>query len=114
MSYADFIDDEFVFMEKRRIPDNAGGYQIEWNEGSVFRAKALRQSGSDLLIAQQNGAKEIYKIMTFAGVLLARDDYIKRKKDESIFKITSDPIDGTPPEMSDIKCVMVYAERTTL
>lgn len=114
MPILDFLDDEFVFMEKRRIPDGFGGFVYEWYEGETFYGKAVRKRGNDLIIAQQQGAKEVYKIISVEGVLLNKEDYIKRKADNAMFQITSDSYDGTPPGTSEIKCVMVYAERVTL
>lgn len=114
MAIIDYLTDSFVFMEKHRISDGFGGFVWEWYDGETFQGKAIRKTSSDFLLAAQQGAKEVYKLVAPENVILEKNDTVKRVKDGAILRITSDSIDGSPPASSEIKCVMVYAERTTL
>lgn len=114
MALIDFLDETFFVMNKISTPDGYGGFVWEWQEGVVFLGKAKKKTSSDLIIAQQQGAKEVFKLFTAESMHFEKGDIVKREKDGAVLRITSDAIDGTPPMMSEIKCVMVYAERVTL
>lgn len=114
MALADFLDDDLCIMDKVSRPDGFGGFVWQWLEGVHFLGKALRKSGDQITIAMQQGMNAVYTITTQATVVLERGDYVKRIRDGAILKVTTDPIDGTPPAVSSIKCLMVQAERTTL
>ena len=90
-------------------------YVIDRQEGVHFAGKALRKSSDTILIAQQQGMSELYTITTLAAVPLDRGDYVKRMRDGIILRVTSDPMDATMlPADSEVKCLLVTAERTVL
>lgn len=115
MALVDFLNDDLAIMDKVSQPDGFGGFVWVWQEGVHFAGKALRNSSDTILIAQQQGMNEIYTITTLAAVLLERGDYVKRMRDGIILRVTSDPMDATMlPADSEVKCLLVTAERTVL
>ncbi len=115
MALVDFLNDDLAIMDKVSQPDGFGGFVWVWQEGVHFTGKALRKSSDTILIAQQQGMNEIYTITTLAAVLLERGDYVKRMRDGIILRVTSDPMDATMlPDDSEVKCLLVTAERTVL
>lgn len=114
MALSDFMTDELAVMDKVSKPDGFGGFVWTWQEGARFTGAAVRKSGSNLYIAQQQGMKETYSITTQASVVLERGDIVKRLRDGATLRVTTAPEDGTPPNVSDIKCLYVLAERVTL
>ena len=41
MSLLDDVANKCVLMEKKRMPDGAGGYIVAWAEGAEFRARVM-------------------------------------------------------------------------
>ncbi len=115
MALVDFLNDDLAIMDKVSQSDGQGGFVWVWQEGVHFTGKALRKTSDTILIAQQQGMKEIYTITTLAAVPLDRGDYVKRMRDGIILRVTSDPMDATMlPADSEVKCLLVTAERTVL
>lgn len=114
MALEDFLTEELCIMDKISHPDGFGGIVYTWQEGASFYGKAIRKQGDTLLVAQQQGARETYSITTKAQVQLERGSHVKRMTDGATMRIITDPEDGTPPGISDMRFVYVLAERVSL
>ena len=84
------------FLDKTTAPDGYGGSKIIWKEGAEFKAAISINQSVEILLAQQQGLKEIYTITTRKATRLNYHDVFKRKSDGKIFRITGDEDKATP------------------
>ena len=52
-----------VLMEKKRVPDGAGGYITEWTEGAEFENYQYLDTSMEARRAQQDGVKSLYSAL---------------------------------------------------
>lgn len=76
--------------------DGYGGYKEVWKDGAEFKAAISINQSVELLIAQQQGLKEVYTVTTPKAVRLHYHDVFKRKEDGKIFRITGGEDKATP------------------
>ena len=49
-----------VLMEKKRVPDGAGGYMTAWEDGESFENYQYLDTSMEARRAQQDGVKSLY------------------------------------------------------
>ena len=107
-------------MEKCRIlnhirEDDPYGSETErWTEGSTFEAAFIKDSSTEAVVAQQQGLKEIFTIVTKKGFSLDYHDVFKRVSDGQTFRVTSKTKDSEAPEASTVRIAKVTAEKWEL
>ena len=109
MALIDFYED-LVFMDKRTISDGQGGFEVEYVDGATFKGGISTSTSITTKIAEKDGFTSIYSITTSKNVELDFHDIIKDKKGR-IFRITSQDIDKSTPEVSSMSFHQVSAER---
>lgn len=90
MSVEDFYED-FWFQDIRSIPDGLGGIKKEFLDGMPFRAACRQLSSTEAELAYRTGVKTIYRITLPEGIALSQGDYVRRKRDGRVYRITSEP-----------------------
>lgn len=85
------------FMEKTRTPDGEGGFITEWIDGVEFKASITFDTSMQARIADKQGVSSMYTVTTAKNAHLEYHDVIKRKRDDKIFRITSDGDDKQTP-----------------
>lgn len=112
MALTDFFED-FLCMDYVSVSDGLGGISYEFREGAPFMA-AIRALGSDEVeVAYRNGLKTIYRITTGLNVELEQNDVVKRVKDGRMYRVTSNAIDTTTPDIANVQQRYVSAEVMT-
>ena len=91
-----------VLMEKKREPDGAGGFVTEWYEGASFKAAISVNTTTEAQIAEAQGIKRIYSVITNKNATLDYQDVFKRLSDGATFRVTSDGHDVTTPSSSSM------------
>ena len=114
MSLIDSMMEEFVFLNHVRTDDAYSGYLDTWTEGAGFPAAVIKNNTTEAQIAEKQGIEEIFTIVTRKSVVLDYHDVIKRKSDNSIFRVTSRSVDSSAPAESSIPIAKVTAERWVL
>lgn len=114
MSLFEEMLEPFVFMDKTRVADGAGGSHVQWQEGAEIQADAHYDSSMQAQIAEGQGVTSVYKIYTHTGVHLEYHDVLKRVRDGKIFRITSDASERTTPKSANIDISVVNAEKWEL
>lgn len=113
-----YQDSEFatgcVLMEKKRVPDGAGGYITGWKEGTEFTVYKYMESSTEVRIAEQNGFTSVYHAWVDKDFPLNRDDVFKDKETGVTYRVTSNPDDRRAPEASTLKYKEFFAERWAL
>lgn len=103
-----------VLMEKKREPDGAGGFITEWYEGASFKAAISVNTTTEAQIAEAQGIKRIYSVITNKNAVLDYQDVFKRLTDGATFRVTSDGHDVVSPSSSVLNMSQVTAKREEL
>lgn len=97
-------------MEKRRVPDGAGGWDWQWTDGEQFNAVVHKDSTMQARIAEKQGVTELYTITTDRNHPLEFHDVFRRNSDGLILRVTSNAVDNQSPVFSGIDISQVTAE----
>ena len=103
-----------VFMNKTKEPDGAGGVFNTWTEGASFKAAIVTNTSTEVQIAEAQGMKRVYSVITNKNTILDFYDVFKRIEDGAIFRVTSDGKDVVAPKTASINVSQVTAERWEL
>ena len=101
-------------MNHVRTDDPLGGYTEAWTEGATFDASITKNGSVEAIIAEQQGVREIFSVVTKKTFMLNYHDVIKRVSDGATFRITSNAKDLEAHPASTIQIAMVTAERWEL
>lgn len=113
MLYEAMMDD-CVFVEKTRVNDGLGGFNVAWTDGAKFKAAIKLDNSIEAETAEKQGVTSIYLVSVFRSLPLEYHDVFRRLKDGAIFRVTSNITDNTSPEFSAIDLGQVRAERWEL
>ena len=115
MALADYLNTDFVVMDKTTKKDEEfGGIITVWQEGAPVVGALVKKSSTEMLIAEQQGAKAIYTLVTDKKIVLTRGMMVRRVNDKANFEIKSDSADMTTPAHAGIQFSQVTAERVVL
>lgn len=109
-----FLKDECVLMEKKRTPDGAGGWLVEWAEGAAFDAAVILDTSMQSRIAEKEGVTSVYTVTTRRATPLSFHDVFKRLSDGAVFRATSNGADKQSPDVGTLDMCQVTAERWVL
>jgi hypothetical protein len=103
-----------ILMNKSKNPDGAGGFVTEWTEGAMFKAAISSNTSTEAQIAEAQGLKRIYSVITNKNAMLEHNDVFKRILDGVTFRVKSDGEDVVSPRSSALNMSQVTAERWDL
>lgn len=109
MALEDFYED-FIFMDYVSVSDGLGGIRYEFQEGAPFRAAIRTLNSDEVEVAYRNGLHTIYRITSGLNVVLEQNDVVMRVKDRRYYRITSDSLDNTTPDIAAVQQRHVTAE----
>lgn len=107
------LDDAFescVRIHKTTQDDGYGGERIVWVDGASFDAAITFDSSMQARTAQSQGVSSLYTVTTRRNRVLEFHDVFRRKRDEKIFRVTSDGDDKYTPASSTLDMRQVTAE----
>lgn len=99
-----------IMYDKTTAPDGRGGIIASWVEGASFNAGIAINDTVEARIAQAQGAKAIYSIITTKDINLQYHDVLRRVSDGKIFRVTSDGDDNKTPPSAMLNMRVVTAE----
>lgn len=114
MNLVENMMEDCQLLEKKRVPDGAGGFETEWVDGTEFKAAIVRDTSLDARIAEKSGVTSIFTITTYRACQLAYHDVFKRISDGKTFRVTSDAGDKETPQISGLDMAQVTAEKWEL
>ena len=114
MSLLDSMKEKCTFLNYSRVDDPYGGYKREWTEGATFDAAIIKDSSTEAIIAEKQGVKEIFTVVTGKSFKLSYHEVFRRNSDGQIFRVTSNGKDSEAPEASTVKIAKVTAEKWEL
>ena len=114
MSLLDDFARACVFMEKKRVPDGAGGYFVEWVEGYEFTNYQAMDTSMEARIAEKQGVTSVYSALVSKSVPIEYGDRFKDKSTGNVYRVTSNPEEKESPKSSTLDLKYFTAERTEL
>ena len=114
MSLLDEMKTACTMIDKRTIPDPAGGFSPEWVDGASFEATIIKNQSLEARIAEKDGLKSVYTVVVDKGIPLSFHDIFRREEDGQIFRVTSDIKDSEAPARSTVPIGKVTAEEYVL
>lgn len=110
-----FLTTEMIVMDKTTEEDKEfGGIITVWKEGAHFMGTLVAKNSTEVRIAQQQGAKALYTLVTDKKIMLTRDMMVRRASDAADFRVTADSIDMKAPDFSAIQYAQCPVERVVL
>lgn len=114
MSLLDDFARTCVLMEKKRVPDGAGGYIVEWTEGAEFTNYQALDTSMEARRAEKEGVTSLYSALVEKSVPIEYNDVFKDKTTGETYRVTSNPEDKQAPRSSTLPLKYFTAEKWSL
>lgn len=114
MSLLDEAMESCVFLNKQRVDDGYGGYKTIWTEGAEFKAAIVFDTSIEARVADVQGVSSLYTVTTPRELTLEYHDVFRRKRDNKVFRVTSDGDDRFTPASAGLDMRQVTAEEWEL
>ena len=102
--------EEFIFLNKQKVPDGYGGVTTTWTEGAPIMAAAVFDTSLQARVAGVQGVTSLYTITTQKNIILEYHDVLRRTRDGKILRVTSDGTDNKTPDSAALNMRQVTAE----
>lgn len=103
-----------VLMEKKRVPDGAGGYITTWTDGVGFENFQYLDTSMEARRAEQEGVKSLYSALVQRDFPLEFGDAFKDKNTGLTYRVTSNPDEKKAPQSSTFDLKYFTVERWSL
>lgn len=103
-----------VLMEKKRVPDGAGGYTTTWSKGLPFSNYQWNNTSTEALIAEQQTGKSLHSALVQRDFPIERGDAFMDTSTGLTYRVTSDPDDNKAPKSSTFDLKYFTVERWSL
>lgn len=97
MSLLDDFANNCVLMEKKRMPDGAGGYIVSWTEGAEFLNYQSLDTSMEARIAEKEGVTSVYSALVNKTVPIEYNDYFRDTSTGNTYRVTSNPKERAAP-----------------
>lgn len=117
MSLLDDFASKCVLMEKKRMPDGAGGYIVAWSEGAEFLNYQALDTSMEARRAEKEGVTSVYSALVSQSVPIEYNDYFRDTETGITYRVTSNPEEKAAPRSAGaiIKTLKFFtAERKEL
>lgn len=114
MSLLDDFARTCVLMEKKRVPDGAGGYIVEWTEGAEFTNYQALDTSMEARIAEKQGVTSLYSALVRSDFPIDYNDYFRDRTTGQTYRVTSDPEEKVAPKSASFALKFFTAERKEL
>ena len=114
MSLLDDFARTCVLMGKKRVPDGAGGYMVQWTEGAEFTNYQALDTSMEARIAEKQGVTSIYSALVRSDFPIEYNDYFKDKSTGLTYRVTSNPEEKVAPKSASFALKYFTAERKEL
>ncbi len=103
-----------VLLEKRRVPDGAGGYMTAWEDGESFENYQYLDTSMEARRAQQDGVKSLYSALVRRDFPLEYGDAFRDQNTGLTYRVSSNPDDSKAPKSSTFDLKYFTVERWNL
>lgn len=103
-----------VLLEKRRVPDGAGGAETTYADGISFKTYPSLDISTQAKIAEAQGVTSVFTVRVDKDFPIDVGDYFRDEDLKMVFRVTSDPDAKKTPDMITLDLKAFTAERTVL
>ena len=114
MSLLEQAYEDFIVMNKIVVDDGYGGTSNTWTEGITIKGAMVFNNSTQMKIAQSMGVTSAYTLTVKKTVLLDFHTVLKRKKDNKIFRLTTNSDDKKTPDSAGLNMRQYSAEEWKL
>lgn len=114
MRLIDKFTEDYVILNKVKVEDGYGGYNVTWADGPVIQVAEQFDNSLEGRKAEAMGVSSVYTLYTDKSVSLDYHDVLRRVRDGKIFRVTSDGDDDYTPDGASINKRAVSAEEWEL
>lgn len=114
MNLLDSMMESCVMLDRVTVSDGVFGFTTTWQDGATFNATIIKNNTTEAVLAEKQGIKEIFTVVTQKGCNLQYHDVFRRASDQQVFRVTSNQVDSEAPEASTVKIGRVTAEKWEL
>lgn len=114
MSLLDDFARTCVLMEKKRVPDGAGGYMVQWEEGAEFTNYQALDTSMEARRAEKEGVTSLYSALVDKDFPIEYNDVFKDTETGQTYRVTSNPEEKVAPRSSTLPLKYFTAERWAL
>lgn len=98
MSLLDDFSRDCVLIEKKRVPDDEGGYYVEWVDGAAFKNYQALDTSMEARRAEKEGVTSLYSALVDKSVPIEYNDYFRDKTTGLTYRVTSNPEERQAPK----------------
>lgn len=110
MSLLSAAMEPFRIIDRTTTSDGYGAVKTVWRDGAVISATAGLDNSIEARLAEKEGVRSLYTIVTSRTVTLMWGDIVRRESDGKLFRITSDGTDKKTPGSTALDMRVVTAE----
>lgn len=114
MSLLDDFARTCVVLEKKRVPDGAGGYLVEWTAGAEFANYQALDTSMEARRAEKEGVTSVYSALVPSDFPIEYNDYFRDKLSGQTYRVTSNPEEKKAPKSASFDLKFFTAERKEL
>lgn len=111
VSLLDEYTEPFAYMDKSHVRDAEGNTHVTWTQSEATFNAALRFDNSlQAKRAQAEGVQDLYTIVTGKEIDLEANDVVKRIKDGTTYRVTTNGKDNKTPASASLNMRAVSAK----
>lgn len=114
MSLLDDFARTCVLMEKKRVPDGAGGWLTEWTEGAEFTNYQSLDTSLEARVAEKEGVTSLYSALVDKDFPIEYNDVFRDTATGQTYRVTSNPEEKIAPKSSTLPLKYFTAEKWEL
>lgn len=114
MSLVDAMMEDFTILDEITEADGEGGKNTVWVDGATIKAALVRDSSMQAKRAEKEGVTSVYTVTTFKNAKLPYHTVLRREKDQTTYRVTSEGGEKESPEVSTLNLSQVSAEKWSL
>lgn len=114
MSLLDDFAHTCVVLEKIQRQDSAGGFILEWTEGTEFALYQALDTSMEARRAEKEGVTSVYSALVPSDFPIQYNDYFKDKTTGLTYRVTSNPDEKAAPKSASFALKYFTAERKEL
>lgn len=106
--------EEFTIVNKAKVSDGYGGTTTVWTDGASIQGAMVFDNSMQARTAQAQGVSSVYTFTTKKDIVLEYHEVLRRKRDNKIFRVTSDGDDKFTPKSASLNMRQVTCEEWRL
>lgn len=114
MSLLDSYAKTCTIMEKQRVSDGEGGWEVQWKDGAEFTNYYALDTSMMARLAEKDGVTSTYSVLVDSAVPIEELDYFRDNESGLTYRVTSRPEEKQAPKTASFSLKFFTAERKEL